>query len=116
MGKTHLLDGAVLNELQSFGRSPQFLEQLIDIYENHAQRSMAELKLALQKNDRAVLRSVAHRFKGSSLNIGASGLVELLLKIESFPVSEALDPGIVQLLEELQGMFELTSNALKLLK
>jgi HPt (histidine-containing phosphotransfer) domain-containing protein len=63
------------------------VQYLLSLFEKHGQQSLDELKEGLQKRDPAVVRHVAHRWRGSCLNVGAVRLAEVLRHIEDEPVA-----------------------------
>jgi HPt (histidine-containing phosphotransfer) domain-containing protein len=82
-----IIDTEVLNVVSNHGGDAAFLQYLLGLFEKHGQQSLDELKAALQKRDPAALRHVAHRWRGSCLNVGAVRLAEVLGRIEDEPIS-----------------------------
>ncbi len=115
-----IVDMSVLQGLRAYARSAAFLPQLIDIFEEHGRSSLTELRSALSGQDIDAVRRVAHRFKGSCLNMGAQALATELRRFEVTQV----DPGAVQQIkwphdevetacEALSHLFEETCKCLK---
>jgi histidine phosphotransfer protein HptB len=77
-----IVDMTVLQGLRAYARSAAFLPQLIDIFEEHGRSSLTELRTALVGQDVDAVRRVAHRFKGSCLNMGAQALASELRRFE----------------------------------
>ena len=69
-----VLDSKVLSSLRWFALSDSFIPQLISIFEEHGRTSINELKVAFSSDDQESIRRVAHRLKGSCLNMGAGAL------------------------------------------
>lgn len=55
---------------------------LVSSYLEDAQSRLDKLAAAIQQSDAAVIKAEAHSLKGSSLNLGASGLAELCSLLE----------------------------------
>ena len=77
-----VLNSQILSHLKSFARSESFLPRLISTFEEHGRSSLSEMEEAFASGDREALGRIAHRFKGSCLNIGAGALAERLRDLE----------------------------------
>lgn len=86
---TPIVDMSVLQGLRAYARSAAFLPQLIDIFEEHGRSSLTELRSALSGQDVDAVRRVAHRFKGSCLNMGAQALATELRRFETTQVDQS---------------------------
>ncbi len=82
-----IIDTEVLSVVASHGGDASFLQYLLNLFEKHGQQSLEELKDSLQKRDPAQVRHVAHRWRGSCLNVGAVRLAEVLGHIEDEPIT-----------------------------
>lgn len=82
-----IIDTEVLSVVSNHGGDAAFLQYLLDLFEKHGQQSLDELKAALQSRDPAAVRHVAHRWRGSCLNVGAVRLAEVLGHIEDEPIT-----------------------------
>ena len=60
----------------------EFVLELIDIYLNETPVQIKAISAALANSDAHALAQVAHKLKGSSMNIGAVRMGELCLKLE----------------------------------
>src|SRR5690349_16102071 len=77
-----ILDASVLEGLRVYAKSGAFLQQVIEIFEQHGRMSVDELCAASANNDVESMRRVAHRLKGSCLNVGASLMAQKLRQLE----------------------------------
>jgi HPt (histidine-containing phosphotransfer) domain-containing protein len=82
-----IIDIEILNVVSSHGGDVSFLQYLLNLFEKHGQQSLEELKTSLQIRDSAAVRHVAHRWRGSCLNVGAVRLAEVLGRIEDEPIT-----------------------------
>ncbi len=108
-----VLDPAVLDALRGYAKSAAFLKQVIEIFEEHGQTSIAELCAAAQADDRESLRRVAHRLKGSCLNVGAQRMAQMLRSFEVLTGENASGDDTHVLLASLPDTLEETCKALK---
>lgn len=110
----HLVDMSVLQGLRAYARSPAFMPQLVGIFEEHGRSSLIELRSALNDQDVESVRRVAHRFKGSCLNMGAQALATELKELELCP-TEAKWPEeqVESTYSGLSKLFDETCNYLK---
>jgi HPt (histidine-containing phosphotransfer) domain-containing protein len=83
----NIIDIEVLNVISNHGGDASFLQYLLGLFEKHGQQSLDELKDGLKKRDPGLVRHVAHRWRGSCLNVGAVRLAEVLGQIEDEPIS-----------------------------
>lgn len=115
-----IVDMTVLQGLRAYARSAAFLPQLIDIFEEHGRSSLHELHAALTDHDIDGVRRVAHRFKGSCLNMGAQALASELRRFEKAQ-SESMQNGVTKwpvedvdrTYAQLTSLFEETCKHLK---
>ncbi len=115
-----IVDMSILQGLRAYARSAAFLPQLIDIFEEHGRTSLTELRLALSGQDIDAVRRVAHRFKGSCLNMGAQALASELRRFETTQVEPqtTLSPKwpaeeVELTCQNLSSLFEETCKCLK---
>ncbi len=59
-----------------------FVFELLDIFLNHAELKLAEVKLALKEKDRKKIRDIAHNLKGSSGNVGLTKISRLFADLQ----------------------------------
>ncbi len=110
----NLIDMSVLQSLKAYARSPAFMPQLVGIFEEHGRSSLIELRMALSDQDVESVRRVAHRFKGSCLNMGAQALAGELKLLESFsPESKWPIEKVEATYSELTQLFDVTCSYLK---
>jgi HPt (histidine-containing phosphotransfer) domain-containing protein len=56
---------------------------LIDVFEQSATETLAELRAAVSRGDEATTARLAHRLKGSARNVGASAIAALSADAEA---------------------------------
>jgi len=110
-----ILDSSVLEGLRVYAKSGAFLQQVIEIFEQHGRVSLEELFAASAKDDSETVRRVAHRLKGSCLNVGATRMAQRLRHLEQLCVGNASGDDTHALIAELPEVFAETCNALKLI-
>ena len=109
-----LVDMSVLQSLKAYARSPAFMPQLVGIFEEHGRSSLIELRTTLNDQDIESVRRVAHRFKGSCLNMGAQALASELKFLEAFsPTTKWSEGEIETIYLELIQLFDNTCKYLK---
>lgn len=115
-----IVDMSILQGLRAYARSAAFLPQLIDIFEEHGRSSLTELRTALTGQDVDAVRRVAHRFKGSCLNMGAQALATELRRfeasqaeVESLSLAKWPSDEVEHTCENLSQLFEETCKRLK---
>jgi two-component system, sensor histidine kinase and response regulator len=64
--------------------------QLLELFERAAAETLAELRAALDAGDRAEVRRLAHRLKGSARNVGATAMAQLSAELETARDAPAL--------------------------
>ena len=82
--KTGVISLAVLEGLKKFQQTgePDFVTELIDLFLSDTGVQLESLRVAVSKNDVPEVRRLAHLVKGSSGNIGATGLADLCHEME----------------------------------
>jgi PAS domain S-box-containing protein len=87
------LDLRQLESLRAIGREsdsgPQFMARLVEQF--RSQPYLDDLRGALERGDRAALKSRAHGFKGSSAFVGAAHLPRLCARLEALAEEGALE-------------------------
>jgi PAS domain S-box-containing protein len=80
-------------------------------FEGGARRDIAVLERALQAKDGVAVRAVAHRIKGSALNLGAERLAEAAARVERVPDALGADvfAAVQSVIEELKVVVAATS-------
>lgn len=109
------VDFAVLTymrELQGDGED-DFVGELIEVFLADAKPRVAAIRAAVARGDREALRSVAHSLKGSSANLGASGLAELCAGLERRAKSGSLE-GADREASQLEAEFERVRRSLEM--
>jgi HPt (histidine-containing phosphotransfer) domain-containing protein len=114
--ETGVINLTVLEALKKFQQTgePDFVTELIDLFLDDTAVQLESLRVAFLKNDVPEVRRLAHLVKGSSGNIGATGLAELCHEIEKLDLdSGAYDSYAQNLLLKLQDEFRQVSEAFK---
>lgn len=65
-----------------------FILELLNIYVNHTEEKIAELRSAINEKNLTAIQETAHNMKGSSANIGLSKLFELFESLETNSINE----------------------------
>jgi len=69
--------------MKRLGGDPAFVKRLLGMFRTDAEKQIATL-LAIEYPDGGVSKSLGHRLKGASRNVGANRLAEVAATIESF--------------------------------
>ncbi len=83
-------EGHLILNMKSIGRlkdmtagsDPSFFSQVIEMYIKQADEQMYDIAKALSSNNWKEMASIAHKLKGSSLNLGAEAVAETCRTIE----------------------------------
>ena len=108
-----ILDRKILANLKGFARSESFLPRLFATFEEHGLVSLQELENASLRQDRGALSAVAHRFKGSCLNLGAQALAAHLMMYEERQDPPLAFEAVACRLAETRDLFVRTCKELK---
>ena len=103
------LDLATLNELKEM--LEEGLEELLDVYLDDTPRQLALLRTAVDGNDIPTIDSIAHILKGSSGNLGISGVYQRCAALEQEAKSGAVADAAGSLYA-IEGEFALAKLAL----
>jgi PAS domain S-box-containing protein len=80
---TPTLDASRLDELAEMGAASfPLIQRAIDHFVQDAAANAESLRAQLRAGDRGLLRSTAHRLKGSAANLGALQVADLALEVE----------------------------------
>ncbi|MCZ6556168.1 MAG: Hpt domain-containing protein [SAR324 cluster bacterium] len=112
-----VVDGRTIRQLRelSTAENRHFVERFIELYLRDATVLVARIAECAGLGDRAELEAMAHKLKGSSLNIGAMQVAELCRRLEERGKSGALDDTPV-LAERLQELFITAARELDRIK
>ncbi|MBF0239326.1 MAG: PAS domain S-box protein [SAR324 cluster bacterium] len=106
-----LLDFNLLNELQSAVGLHVF-QQMRTLFEQQMTEALPEFQHFINIQERAPLRRIAHKLKGSAICIGVIQLKNLLNQLQY--LSDSIDPDpLPELLRQLQQSFDHTMQLLK---
>jgi CheY-like chemotaxis protein/HPt (histidine-containing phosphotransfer) domain-containing protein/anti-sigma regulatory factor (Ser/Thr protein kinase) len=86
------------------GSDPAFFNQVVNMFINQADEQIYDMSKALSSGNWKEMSSIAHKMKGSSLNIGAEALAETCRKIELKGIendSEGMDALVKKLAQEI---------------
>lgn len=108
-----ILDSSVLEGLRVYAKSGAFLQQVIEIFEQHGRTSVDELCAASASLDLETVRRVAHRLKGSCLNVGATLMAQKLKRLELLCAENPSQSDTSNLVSELPEVLDDTCKALK---
>lgn len=100
-------DNSLLLRLQELKQETdfEFVIELIDIYLNETPKQIKTISDALDAKDLPALVNVAHKLKGSSMNIGAKQLGALCLKLEEMGRAGKPIPGDIGV-RDIEAEFE----------
>lgn len=74
-----------------------FLDQLIDEFISISERTLGEIRAALESQDLVQGKRLAHKFQGSARSVGAQKLVQITARLEEHAESGAGDAALAEL-------------------
>ena len=77
-----MFDWSKLDELRDLGLSSAETAEIAKRYITDSQQNMEHIQVALAGRDRDAVKSLAHRLKSASGQVGAQGVFELCLQLE----------------------------------
>ena len=89
-----------LDELRELGASKAELEEIVTCYVESSAESVNRMTAAIKLRDRETLRSLAHKLKGGSSQVGAHKVAGICVKLNA----EAIDASWKSLAEMLVGL------------
>jgi HPt (histidine-containing phosphotransfer) domain-containing protein len=108
MNSELLLDLKVINELTEI-LEDEFFELFI-LFKENSRLNIEQLKMAHKENSIDELRKYTHILKGSSGNLGLTGIYNLMIDIETRLKDNNED--VSSLIAELEPMYDATLKAL----
>jgi two-component system sensor histidine kinase/response regulator len=113
--ETGVINLTVLEGLKKFQQTgePDFVTELIDLFLSDTAVQLESLRGAVSKNDVAEVRRLAHLVKGSSGNIGATGLADLCHEMEKLDLGTCAPGSYGRTLLNLEDEFRQVSEAFK---
>ncbi len=109
-----LVDQSSIQRLMDIGKQtdPGFLQQVLDMFMKQAPADIDEIKKALDAGDFTTLWKMAHKLKGTSLNIGALRLSAVCREIEKKGRNLETN-GLLGLVMQLETDYKSTITELK---
>jgi two-component system sensor histidine kinase/response regulator len=101
-----------LKDLAELGEEASWFETLLHRYLEDARTRIAALRKAVEEGDAAAVAELAHALKGSSANVGATGMRDASIVLQDLGRAKALQ-GAEHALAELEAMYEQTASALE---
>lgn len=113
-GSVPLLDSAVLDRLREMtaGSDPGFLQQVIGMFTIQAREIYRDLEKARDAGDPTTIARLAHKLKGSALNIGAKRISETCRELE-IRAKVSFDAAIPDLVTRLGEELKETEEGLR---
>src|SRR5262245_23613681 len=110
-----LVDVDHLRGLREVGgeSSAQFMTDLVDAFSAEGAEEIAQIRESVAGGDASRLVQVAHRLKGSALNLGCQAMADTAGELESLGRTGTLD-GAAALVERLGREFEQTLTLLRI--
>jgi len=115
MSENSALSAIVFSQMQQEMR-PTDIEWLIDLFLNEIPRYMNELEQSLTNQDHEALYFAAHKFKGSSANVGAEYIFNICQQLEVLGKSNDMEKAREIIHNDLKKGIESVKHALALEK
>lgn len=100
------IDYNVINELKEIG-DEDFLKELLETFINQSDEIIEQLEKAYFDNNNLLVSQLAHKLKGSSLNVGANKLGNISKYIE-LNTKNTFPDNIFSKIHELKDIYEET--------
>jgi two-component system sensor histidine kinase/response regulator len=101
--------------LERFGGEPEFLREMLGIFEAHLPQHLSQMRDAVAARDLPALKNAAHKFRGGALIFGPSELTELLFGLEGLTqpseiagaggMAAGLEPAAAALVSRMHAAF-----------
>jgi len=97
--------------MESIGHNEEFYNELIKLAIETLSEDLAELKAINSQKDEKRLKQLAHKVKGTALNLGVGNLSECALDIEksAFPKASDISEGCDKLSDEIKSLLDILS-------
>jgi len=115
MSENSVLSAMVFSQMRREMRSTD-IEWLIDLFLNEIPRYMNELEQSIINQDSEALYFAAHKFKGSSANVGAEYIVNICKTLEILGKSNDMEKATKIVHNDLKYAIESVKQALTLEK
>ncbi len=108
--KSDIIDIPTLQNLQDIGKFERssFFKDILKMYLDQCPEVIEEIKVSYIKNDLQGLKLKVNSLKGSSINLGASGVTEICRTIED-KIKNDSDKDVKKDLDELEDVYHKTS-------
>jgi two-component system sensor histidine kinase/response regulator len=110
--EAEVINAQRLNDLAELGEEASWLETLLHRYLEDARSRIAALRKAVKEGDVGVVAELAHALKGSSANVGATGMRDASIVLQDLGRAKTLE-GAEHALVQLEAMYEQTASALE---
>jgi len=107
------LDPGALEAIRSLHREgePDILPDLIEIFKRESAQFLETIRQAMDREDPETVRKIAHSWKSSSANLGATHLAKLCMEMEQLGRSGHLEPA-ARILTKVEAELRLVFEAL----
>ena len=97
--------------MKAIGHKEEFYNELIKLAIETLSEDLAELKVINSQKDEKRLKQLAHKVKGTALNLGVENLSECALDIEksAFPKTTDISEGCDKLSDEIKNLLDTLS-------
>lgn len=107
-----LLDPEIIESLRELGDDDFSLADLITTFAESARETMEEIQKAVESDDGATVRALAHRLKGSGASMGAPRVTGICRELESHADGELDGAAAALTLEQLRAEIDAVLVAL----
>ena len=115
MSENSVLSSTVFSRMREEMQATD-IEWLLDLFLNEIPRYMNELEQSITNQDGEALHFAAHKFKGSSANVGAKRIFNLCQQLENLGQSEDMEKASEIVHNDLKKSVESVKQALILEK
>jgi len=91
---------------------PSLLKRVGRLYLDFTPKDMADIEIAMDQDDAATVKSIAHKLKSASASVGAKGLAKLFKELEIYAATKRLREAD-ETLQQIKVEFERAAAALQ---